>query len=387
MRKTLLSLALAAMAAGNAYSMYLVGQPAGEWNPAIGIEMTETEAGWQWSGSIASSDYFAFATELDPSGDWTNFNANYRLSPSQDGTEAAEGEYDLHLGAPDTAFKGCGADCTLLVTKTGDSYKLTVTVNGDTPETPTEDTWSLIGGFTDWNVDIDLIKLHDDMWTVNVPEIDGGFKFRANHSWDLNLGGTAESAEIIQDGMYASEQNGYDFNISDGKNVTFFLQPAAKQLTVKHNCGAATPLALRGGMNGWSWDPMYCLTETSNAGVYTVTIENYEAGTAFKLSDNGWVQQYTSQNKTMVANQDYELTVNDGSSSDMAFAESYAVLTIVLDTNNNTLNATTGGTAVDSLIATDAAPVYYNLHGVKVDNPEHGIFIRMSNGQASKVRK
>lgn len=33
----------------------------------------------------------------------------------------------------------------------------------------------------------------------------------------------------------------------------------------------------------------------------------------------------------------------------------------------------------------DCEPVYYNLCGIRMDNPEHGIFIRINGGKAEKI--
>lgn len=40
---------------------------------------------------------------------------------------------------------------------------------------------------------------------------------------------------------------------------------------------------------------------------------------------------------------------------------------------------------VEKIEGTAAAPVYYNLQGQKVDNPNNGVFIRILNGKSSKV--
>lgn len=48
------------------------------------------------------------------------------------------------------------------------------------------------------------------------------------------------------------------------------------------------------------------------------------------------------------------------------------------------LSSTVG---IDSIEATEAAAEYYNLQGVRVANPEHGIFVRVQNGKAVKVVK
>lgn len=43
--------------------------------------------------------------------------------------------------------------------------------------------------------------------------------------------------------------------------------------------------------------------------------------------------------------------------------------------------------SVDNIAASTSAPVYYNLQGQKVANPEHGVFIRIAGGKATKVVK
>ena len=43
---------------------------------------------------------------------------------------------------------------------------------------------------------------------------------------------------------------------------------------------------------------------------------------------------------------------------------------------------------VDSIeVENDGEAVYFNLQGVRVDNPENGIFVRVANGKAVKVVK
>ena len=40
---------------------------------------------------------------------------------------------------------------------------------------------------------------------------------------------------------------------------------------------------------------------------------------------------------------------------------------------------------VDGVIADSEAPVYYNLQGVQVSNPENGIFIKKTGNKVTKV--
>lgn len=350
--------------------------------------MTETEGGWQWTGTVGTTQYFAFATELDPNDDWNLFNSTMRLSPAKDGTEATVGEYELGFVSQGAAFKGCGTECTFLVTKNGDAYSLKVTLNGDTPEPPVEHTWGLVGGFNNWNGDEEFTKLHEGMWSVNMAELDGEFKIRADKDWGLNYGAaTGEESEALANSTIALTKDGFNITISNGKGVTFFFQPEAKLLTTKLNCGKATPLALRGGVNEWAWTPEYCLTETAEAGVYSVAVESLPAGSKFKIADEAWINQYTSQNTSMQPGEEYDLTVNYGTSKDMGYATDLTDVTIVVNTNTNKIKAVTNGSGVEAIgVSTDEA-VYYNLQGARVENPENGIFIRIVDGKATKVVK
>lgn len=44
-----------------------------------------------------------------------------------------------------------------------------------------------------------------------------------------------------------------------------------------------------------------------------------------------------------------------------------------------------GGVGVESIEAKDGEAVYFNLQGLRVDNPEKGVFIRIQNGKSTKI--
>ena len=49
------------------------------------------------------------------------------------------------------------------------------------------------------------------------------------------------------------------------------------------------------------------------------------------------------------------------------------------------LKFTPGASAIESIAADNAAVEYYNLQGVKVANPENGIFVKKQGAKATKV--
>lgn len=388
MKKSLLALASFAIMAGSANAMYLIGAPAGEWNPAVGIEMEEVEGGWQWTGYVGVSDYFAFATQLAERDDWETLNANYRLSPVSDGTAATEGIHALHLGAPEGAFHGLDTECTYIVSELDGEYTLTVNILGEIPPTP-EATWGLIGDFNGWAEDVPMNKVREGVWTVTMPELNGGFKFRANGSWDINYGGNSDSAEILYDGDYDLEANGYNFTIYDATDVSLTLD-LNNMIVIVEGYEEQPPqlkmLALRGSFANWEWEWGYYFMEGEDPGVYFLYLDFVESDWEFKIANQDWSEQYTTQNLEMVAGEVYDLTVNDGSSFNMGTADSYTDVLMTLDLNNNTLSFTgVGMSGIKTVEAANSKVQYFNLQGVRVDNPVKGMYIRLTDGKSEKV--
>lgn len=55
-------------------------------------------------------------------------------------------------------------------------------------------TWSIIGdAAAGWSTDVDMTPNSNNTWTVTTTLNPGEFKFRANHDWPINLGGTTDN--------------------------------------------------------------------------------------------------------------------------------------------------------------------------------------------------
>lgn len=385
MKKSLLALTVLAMISSSANAMYVIGDPAGAWGPSKGVEMTEKDGAWEWTGTIEANKYFAFATELmDDDKDWNTFNSTYRLAPEVTNTQANPGEYNLvHQ---DASFKGCGAKCTYKITKDGDTYKLTVVALGEVPEEPKIETMGVVGELNSWNGDEPMTELSEDLWTATIADLTGSFKFRANGSWDISFGYPDKVMEITEDGYLPVVKDGKDFSVKDAKNITFILD--IKNLTVytKFNSTKATKYSVRGLLDDWPWDAAACFYETEEKGVYSMTLSSIKKGTEFKISDPSWEAQYTSEKTNMVAGEVYDLVANEGTSKNMAFGADYDNLTLTLDTNKNTLKGSTSSESGISEIATNnGEAIYFNLQGAKVEKDTKGVLIRVSAGKAEKV--
>lgn len=371
------------MLAGSADAMYIIGEPAGGWSPQKGIEMEEADGGWKWTGTMGADQWFGFATDLLTSDDWNNFNGNYRLNPPANGTVAGAGEYALTLGGQDCAFRGNGAKVTYFIKQNGNQFTLTVTELSDVPDVPEEE-WGIVGAFNNWGEtpDVKMTETRTGVWTATMTNLSGEFKFRANNTWGSNYG-AAGSSLIEADGIYAVSQGGGNFNLAEeAESITFELDLNNNTLTVD---GLTPPmLALRGNFVDWGFEWSYLFQEAEN-GNYSLYLDGVGADWEFKIADQNWAEEYTTNNMEMVAGVKYELKPGNGLGN-MGVDKDYTDVDMYFNLKEGLFwfnsRATSGVAAVE--IANGTAR-YFNLQGAEVNNPANGIFIRVLNGKAEKI--
>lgn len=140
-----------------------------------------------------------------------------------------------------------------------------------------------------------------------------------------------------------------------------------------------------GEMTGWSWDGKFCMTNIPGSQyIYSVTLPYIKAGSQFKIADLDWRTYYSTQNLEMKLGKTYGLTERGW--ENMTFAESYYGPVIIhYDQLHNTICVFADPNSVNSIIVSDGKVTYYNLQGMKVDNPHKGVFIRLADGKSDKV--
>lgn len=119
----------------------------------------------------------------------------------------------------------------------------------------------------------------------------------------------------------------------------------------------------------------FTTVNSTNSAIAKMTMGDNEPGTFTNSSD---------RNMTWTAPETAAVALNeDGTVTSMSFN---AGGTIRLSTITVSSVATDVTTAVEGIEAdVDATPVYYNLQGVRVANPERGIFIKVVGNKATKV--
>ncbi|MGM9859836.1 MAG: alpha-amylase family glycosyl hydrolase, partial [Muribaculaceae bacterium] len=117
-------------------------------------------------------------------------------------------------------------------------------------------------------------------------------------------------------------------------------------------------------------------------GVYTITMADLSGG--FAISGVGYNPFYSSLNNEMQFETPY--ACENGTMALMKLGASPKEnVTIVFDYNTATVTLKQASSINNVLIDGDDAPIYYNLQGVRVDNPENGIFIEVRGNKTTKI--
>ena len=142
---------------------------------------------------------------------------------------------------------------------------------------------------------------------------------------------------------------------------------------------------LRGQINGWRADNNYRFTHRGD-GVYTLVVKNLNGEFKIANSRDDWAGNVDYGFDGSIPFDTPVELVYQGRNTRLG-DESKPELTLIFNWNNKTLTAsTTGYSGVESLPEVDGeTPVYFNLQGMKVENPSGGIYIRVSNGKSTKV--
>lgn len=216
----------------NFETLYLIGDPAGDWTTDAGILMDNVSDGvFSWTGELLENQYISFAKALVPDNDWELFNAN-RYSPAQDGAELAIDEPNEIVFGKDGAWR---------VTENG-RFTLTVNTN-DLTLTATKEKveWSVIGAFNDWSDDVMMTEVSSGVYTVTMDSLEGEFKFRQNRSWDADFGAYWGEGAISANGTYYLLEAGENFYFTQPQeNVSLTIDIYAKTLTVSTESGINT---------------------------------------------------------------------------------------------------------------------------------------------------
>lgn len=176
-------------------SLYVPGDYQG-WNPGAAPKISSKLGNGVYEGYVNMGGSLQFKYTSDP--DWNHTNYGWASSTT--------------TGNNVTGTLSTSGSAGNLFTPVAGYYLLKANTNTLTWDA-IKTSWSLIGDFNGWGADVDMTyNATTQVWTGTInPASAGGFKFRANHDWAINLGD--DGADLIM------EYNGANINITPGAHT------------------------------------------------------------------------------------------------------------------------------------------------------------------------
>lgn len=391
--------------------------PAAQTLLVTGAEVTVTYK-YALHGCFSSSSW-ADVTLTEKDGKWVNDNVEVsyasasfgikQINPTTNGQTAwyaADGNATI-TGAGTYACKVNGTNFTIGAGTYGFSFDpetavLTVTGEGDdpnppTPPTPGDKDLYLVGGPAGWSLN-EAYKFTQDgnVYTLEVADgLKGNWKIW-DGTWVYNFGVGAEqpTSGVTVDSWF----DGGDFNTAfSGKTTIVFTLVAGSDvkgssipssITVTSE-GVAEPdpmeewwVSVQGIGNNWEAAGVHPDAD-GNVSFSNLSLYNEE----FKVKVwNGLADAWYSNGEAIELNTPTVVEYNSDINMTLADAQEGVLYVIAYNVLTHELKITEDpNTGVEAIEVSAEAPVYFNLQGVKVANPEHGIYVKVVNGEATKV--
>ncbi len=252
------------------------------------------------------------------------------------------------------------------------------------------DNYYLIGDFNSWTLPGEAFTQQGSTYVLNVPELTGTFKVIDDAGWSgINLG-CGDVRTIVEGEWYQMFSGGDNVQLPAGieavKNavVEFNANDQQIKITGEFVKAGAQKYYLVGNFNGW--DANNGIEMTENNGKFTFSFEILVGG--FKITgQKGWnpINIGTDGGGTLEWDTPLALISNSNSADITPLDGEMDEVTLIFDPNAMTITAThTSG--IETIAAENVEnAVYYNLQGVRVNNPQNGMFIRVIGTKAVKV--
>ena len=227
------------------------------------------------------------------------------------------------------------------------------------------------------------------------------------HACGINADGIAGETSSVQYTVTEPTTAVFDFTNEDNINAAYqgegTLTPATSSndtnldgVTLKAN-GISVTFTDAGGIKVRWWKS----TSTSDLRLYGSDYMTFTADNGLKLESITFtISSVSSSNLDLTASVGNNISKTNTewtpASATETILRAASDVTTVKFTNNNAQSriakievayAPSTPTGISAIEAEDGEAVYFNLQGVRVQNPENGIFIRVQNGKAIKIMK
>lgn len=262
-------------------------------------------------------------------------------------------------------------------------------------------TWAMPGTYQGWKLESNHFTEENGALTQVIPDFYGDFKvvaFEGGPSWGLQWG--SNGGKVENNVAYEMVKDGENTMVA-GDNMHYINAKVTITPDDLTNPTTVTILVeaerVESGDEKWflvgdapfTWDFQTCPQfEKGENGVWTLAYTGTVTDT-FKVVKNGaWANSYSTKGEIAL---DTEYTLEgpaDPIDNMKPAAGPWENPTFTLTVGDNVkLKVTTEQGAIEDIEADNAPAVYYNLMGVRVDNPENGLYICKRGNKVTKVIK
>lgn len=214
---TLLAAAMMTAASASATTWGVIGA-FNDWSGDVEMEQVSDNIYQVTMESLAGQ----FKLRADHDWSW-NYGAGVKVTENM--------TFQVFQNGDNINIPGEATDVTIVLDVEAETVSISGTFDAANIPDEGDDVWSVIGAFNGWEDDVDMKKIDDSLFTVDLFEFEGEFKFRLNHEWGTNLGGV-ESYTLEFGSSYPLTGNGANLNIPGPADVTFVLDTAANTVFV-----------------------------------------------------------------------------------------------------------------------------------------------------------
>ena len=191
---------------------------------ANGVDMTYSVTQTNW-GIMGSFNGWASQVDMTYDKNSKTFQLAKSFTNGDEFKFRGTSDWSINYGSDNNDGTLSSGATNIPIAIDGD-YAITLDLSNPNNYTYSVNTWGIIGDFNSWGDDVNMTwDAVNSVFTADITvAADGGFKFRANDDWAVNLGGD----------INALTQGGDNIAITAG-NYTITLNPWTKVATVTQN--------------------------------------------------------------------------------------------------------------------------------------------------------
>ena len=276
---------------------------------------------------------------------------------------------------------------------------------GDDPVDPNPGTYTALyirGGGFGWDdcTSANQMSTTDGVnYTKSVASLESGFKISDEGYATYNFG-SASNVEPGQDYTLTNDAMSGNITTKGGMPITnavinFNLTTGVMNITgTMSDATYPEALYLVGTFNGWvTNDAAYKMNREGDTGKYVINGVNIASGEQLKVCTGSWANNWGSSMEGETLPIGYEFVPSYNGQNYM-LGEDLVNATIefvynIDDIEVASMTITNGSSGVDGIYSNDSEAKYYNMQGVRVMNPDNGIYIVKRGNQVTKevIRK